>query len=54
MASLSEARPRGLKKEEIAEYMAAPGVDISGLGVALDELARNCGRRCEWRMKWAV
>lgn len=42
VSSLTDARPRGLKKEEIAEYMAAPGVDISGLGTALDELARNC------------
>lgn len=42
VSSLSEARPRGLSKEELAEYMAAPGVDISGLGPALEELARNC------------
>lgn len=42
VASLSDARPRGLKKEEIAEYMAAPGVDISGLGTALEELSRTC------------
>jgi hypothetical protein len=41
-ASLSETRPRGLLKEEIAEYLVAPGLDISGLGFALDELARNC------------
>jgi hypothetical protein len=42
VASLSETRPRGLSKEEIAEYLAAPGVDLSGLGHALDELYRNC------------
>ena len=42
VASLSEARPRGLSKEEIAEYLAAPGVDLSGLGHALEELYRNC------------
>jgi hypothetical protein len=42
VASLSDTRPKGLKKEELAEYMAAPGVDISGLGTALEELARNC------------
>lgn len=41
-ASLSETRPRGLSKEEVAEYLAAPGVDLSGLGHALDELYRNC------------
>ncbi len=41
-ASLSETRPRGLRKEEIAEYLAAPGVDLTGLGHALDELYRNC------------
>src|SRR5690606_4347454 len=42
VASLSEARPRGLKREEIAEYLAAPGVDISGLSTALEELSRSC------------
>jgi hypothetical protein len=42
VASLSETRPRGLSKEEIAEYLAAPGVDLTGLGHALDELYRNC------------
>lgn len=42
VASLSDTRPKGLKKEELAEYMAAPGVDISGLDTALAELARNC------------
>ena len=42
VASLSETRPRGLRKEEIAEYLAAPGVDLTGLGHALDELYRNC------------
>lgn len=41
-ASLSAVRPRGLSKEEIAEYLAAPGVDLSGLVTALEELARNC------------
>ncbi len=41
-ASLSEFRPRGLSKEELAEYLAAPGVDLTGLGHALDELQRNC------------
>ncbi len=41
-ASLSETRPRGLLKEELAEYLAAPGLDLSGLGHALDELYRNC------------
>ncbi len=42
VASLSDARPRGLSKEEIAEYIAAPGLDISGLSTALEELARSC------------
>lgn len=42
VASLSETRPRGLSKEEIAEYIAAPGIDLSGLVTALDELARSC------------
>lgn len=42
VASLSETRPRGLSKEEIAEYLAAPGVDLTGLGHTLDELYRNC------------
>ena len=42
VASLSETRPRGLSKEETAEDLAAPGVDLSGLVTALDELARNC------------
>ena len=42
VASLSETRPRGLSREEIAEYLAAPGVDLTGLGFALDELYRNC------------
>ena len=42
VASLSETRPRGLSKEELAEYLAAPGVDLTGLGHALDELYRNC------------
>ena len=42
VSSLSEARPRGLSKEEIAEYIASPGVDLSGLSFALDELYRNC------------
>lgn len=42
VASLSETRPRGLSKEEMAEYLAAPGVDLTGLGHALDELQRNC------------
>jgi hypothetical protein len=41
-ASLSETRPRGLSKEELAEYLAAPGVDLTGLGHTLDELQRNC------------
>jgi len=41
-ASLSETRPRGLSKEEIAEYVAAPGVDLSGLGGALDDLYSSC------------
>jgi hypothetical protein len=41
-ASLSETRPRGLSKEELAEYLAAPGVDLTELGHALDELQRNC------------
>ncbi|MGJ8726553.1 MAG: DUF499 domain-containing protein [Roseibacillus sp.] len=40
-ASLSDTRPHGLSKEELAEYMAAPGVDISGLGSALEELSRT-------------
>lgn len=42
VASLSEARPRGLSKEEIAEYLAAPGVDLSGLGQTLDDLYHTC------------
>lgn len=42
VASLSETRPRGLSKEELAEYLAAPGVDISGLNQTLEELYRNC------------
>ena len=42
VASLSAASPRGLSKEEIAEYVAAPGVDISGLGPAIEDLARTC------------
>ena len=42
VASLSDTRPRGLSREEIAEYLAAPGVDLTGLGFALDELYRNC------------
>ena len=42
VASLSETRPRGLKKEEIAEYLAAPGEDITGLSGAIDELSKNC------------
>jgi len=42
VASLSETRPRGLSREELAEYLAAPSVDLSGLGFALDELYRNC------------
>ena len=42
VSSLSETRPRGLSREELAEYLAAPGVDLSGLGFALDELYRNC------------
>ena len=41
-ASLSDTRPRGLSKEEIAEYLAAPGVDLAGLGHTLDELFRTC------------
>ncbi len=41
-ASLSDTRPRGLSKEEVAEYLAAPGVDLSGLGHGLDELYRTC------------
>ena len=41
-ASLSDTRPRGLSKEEMAEYLAAPGVDLSGLGHTLEELQRNC------------
>lgn len=41
-ASLSATRPRGLSKEEIAEYLAAPGVDLSGLVTTIEELARNC------------
>jgi hypothetical protein len=31
-----------LSKEEIAEYIAAPSIDLSGLVTALDELARSC------------
>jgi Protein of unknown function (DUF499) len=42
VASLSDTRPRGLLKEELAEYLAAPGTDLSGLGQAIEELARNC------------
>lgn len=42
VASLSSASPRGLSKEEIAEYIAAPGVDITGLGPAIEDLARTC------------
>jgi len=42
VSSLSEARPKGLKREEIAEYMTAPGVDVSGISVALDALAKSC------------
>lgn len=42
VASLSEVRPRGLSREELAEYLAAPGVDLSGVGFALGELFRNC------------
>lgn len=42
VASLSEASPKGLSREEIAEYLAAPGVDLSGLSTALDELSRSC------------
>ena len=41
-SSLSEIRPRGLSKEELAEYLAAPGVDLSAVGFTLDELYRNC------------
>ena len=42
VASLSETRPRGLSKEELAEYLAAPGVDLARLGQTLDDLYRNC------------
>jgi hypothetical protein len=42
VASLSEVRPRGLSREELAEYLAAPGVDLTGVGFALEELHRNC------------
>ena len=42
VASLSETRPRGLSKEEIAEFVTAPGVDLSGLGHAIDELYHAC------------
>jgi hypothetical protein len=42
VSSLSETRPRGLSKEELAEYLASPSVDLSGLGFTLDELYRNC------------
>jgi hypothetical protein len=42
VASLSETRPKGLKREEVAEYMTAPGVDVSGISVALEALSRSC------------
>jgi len=41
-ASLSEMHARGLLKEELAEYMAAPGLNLSDLGPMLEELGRDC------------
>ena len=41
-ASLSEMHARGLSKEELAEYLAAPGRDLPDLGSVLEGLSRAC------------